>query len=106
MLRPMPVYGPTSRRGAAHGTWQWLLLSAGVVGLDQWSKWLVVRHFELYETLRLLPVFNLTRAHNQCGGLDLRQKAADTGQIEVGILDLGVKPGQHIPKIRAMTHVS
>ena len=47
------------------GQWRWLWLSAAVVALDQWSKWLVVRHFRFGEWLTLLPVFDLVHAHNR-----------------------------------------
>ena len=46
------------------GQWRWLWLSAALIGFDQWSKWLVSRLFALYETRAVLPVFNLTLAHN------------------------------------------
>jgi signal peptidase II len=43
---------------------RWLLLAALVIVLDQYSKWLVQQHFELYESLRLSSWFNLTLAYN------------------------------------------
>ena len=43
---------------------RWLLLAILVVVLDQYSKWLVLQHFELYQTLRLTSWFNLTLAYN------------------------------------------
>ncbi len=43
---------------------RWLWLSGLLIVLDQWSKAAVTARFELYETLRVLPVFNLTLAHN------------------------------------------
>lgn len=46
------------------GQWRWLWLSAALIGVDQWSKWLVGRSFTLYEVRPVLPVFNLTLAHN------------------------------------------
>jgi signal peptidase II len=45
--------------------WRWLALSAVLIALDQWSKSLIERRFSLYETLTVLPVFNVTRAHNR-----------------------------------------
>jgi signal peptidase II len=50
--------------GNATGQWRWLGLTLGVIALDQWSKWLIVRAFALGDSLTLLPVFNLVRAHN------------------------------------------
>jgi len=43
---------------------RWLLLAVLVIVLDQYSKWLVLQHFELYQTLRLTSWFNLTLAYN------------------------------------------
>jgi len=43
---------------------RWLLLAALVIVLDQYSKWLVLQHFELYQNLRLSSWFNLTLAYN------------------------------------------
>src|SRR5262245_45743400 len=45
-----------------------------------------------------------TRSYNQYGGFNLRQEASNAGQIEVAILDLGVKRRQRIPEIRTMAH--
>jgi signal peptidase II len=48
----------------AIGQWRWLWLTAALIGVDQWTKWLVSRSFTLYEVRPVLPVFNLTLAHN------------------------------------------
>lgn len=47
------------------GQLRWLGLSGLLVALDQWTKLLVERSFELHETRTLLPVFDLVRAHNR-----------------------------------------
>ena len=47
-----------------HGALAWLWLAAGVIALDQLTKWVVVRNFGLYEVATLLPVLDLTRLHN------------------------------------------
>ncbi len=49
----------TPRSGLA-----WLWLSLAVILLDQWSKWLLVAHFQLYEVRHLTPGFNLVHVHN------------------------------------------
>lgn len=46
------------------GAWIWLWLSAAVIVLDQLSKWLVVSHLAVYDSIRVLPVFNLVLIHN------------------------------------------
>lgn len=43
---------------------RWLWLSFAVIALDQASKALVVREFDLFEVKPLLPVLDLTRLHN------------------------------------------
>lgn len=43
---------------------KWLKLSALVIVLDQLSKWLISGWLELYQTVEILPFFNLTLAHN------------------------------------------
>lgn len=52
------------RLPASASGWRWLPLSAAVIALDQVTKALVERSFELYESRVLLPVLDLTRAHN------------------------------------------
>lgn len=43
---------------------KWLWLSGLVIVLDQVSKWMISSSFSLYETLAVMPYFNLTLAHN------------------------------------------
>ncbi|PCI18499.1 MAG: signal peptidase II [Piscirickettsiaceae bacterium] len=43
---------------------KWLWLSLLVFVLDQASKLWVVKHFELYESVQLLPSLNFTYVHN------------------------------------------
>ena len=52
------------QKSSAQGQLRWLILSATVVGLDQWSKHLVERSMQIYESRYYLPVFNIVRAHN------------------------------------------
>jgi len=42
----------------------WLWLSLAVVGLDQATKFLVTRFFDLYERVEVLPVLDFTLLHN------------------------------------------
>jgi len=42
----------------------WLGLSAGVVLIDQLTKWLVIDALTLYQRISILPVFDLVRLHN------------------------------------------
>ena len=43
---------------------KYLIISAIVIGLDQVTKWLMVSWLALYETVAIMPYFNLTMAHN------------------------------------------
>jgi len=43
---------------------KWLWLSAAVVALDQATKYLVARNFELHEAVEILPFFSLVLVHN------------------------------------------
>jgi signal peptidase II len=56
-----------SEQAAAVGRsgWRWLLLSLLTVAADQLVKGWIVRHFALYESLTVLPVFDIMRAHNE-----------------------------------------
>ncbi|MBV6422565.1 MAG: Lipoprotein signal peptidase [Steroidobacteraceae bacterium] len=44
--------------------WRWLPLAALIIAADQASKAWIERHFELYESVTLLPVLDITRLHN------------------------------------------
>ena len=43
---------------------KYLTISAVVIVLDQVTKWLMVSWLALYETVAVMPYFNLTMAHN------------------------------------------
>ena len=43
---------------------KWLWLTAVVIVLDQASKWLMSAWLDLYQSIMVLPFFNLTLAHN------------------------------------------
>ena len=44
---------------------RWLWLSSAVLGLDQLTKWVVGRSMHVYQSIELLPFFNLTYLRNQ-----------------------------------------
>jgi len=44
--------------------WKWLWLSGVVLVLDQATKWFMASWLSLYETVAVVPFFNLTMAHN------------------------------------------
>ena len=44
--------------------WSWLLVSAGVIGLDQLTKWLIQQVLVFGQSIRVLPFFNLVLVYN------------------------------------------
>ena len=46
------------------GKSSWLALSVAVIVLDQLSKWFVASHMHVYQTVYVLPVFNIALLHN------------------------------------------
>ena len=46
------------------GKSSWLGLSLAVVVLDQLSKWFAASHMQVYQTIYVLPVFNIALFHN------------------------------------------
>lgn len=42
----------------------WLSIASTVVVIDQFTKWLIVENFTLYQRIPVLPVFDLVRLHN------------------------------------------
>ncbi|AFU19879.1 signal peptidase II [Actinobacillus equuli subsp. equuli] len=43
---------------------KWLWLSLATIIIDLWTKYIVVQRFELYESVNVLPIFNLTYVRN------------------------------------------
>lgn len=54
----------TPRRAFQYQNAHWLWLAGCVIVLDQITKQLVVRNFDLFDSVALLPVLNLTHMHN------------------------------------------
>jgi signal peptidase II len=71
----------------------WLWLSAAVIVLDHLTKLAIERHFELYETLRLLPVFNLVRAHNTGAAFSFLDDASGWQRWLFSLLAVAVSAG-------------
>jgi len=49
---------------SAHSALRWLPLTAIVIALDQWSKTWIERNFELFESVAIWPILDITRVHN------------------------------------------
>lgn len=63
----------------------WLWLSLAVIILDQVSKQMVHINMEQYESLRLLPVLNLTYMHNTGAAFSMLSSAPPLVFITLGI---------------------
>ncbi len=72
------------------GQLHWLLLTAAVVGADQWSKRLVEGALELSGTRYLLPVFNIVRAHNRGVAFSMFSTSAGWQRWAFSALAIGV----------------
>jgi signal peptidase II len=62
--RPIPMPTPVPPPVQRTHPFAWLWLSASVIALDQATKFLVTRFFELYERVEVLPVLDFTLLHN------------------------------------------
>ncbi len=45
--------------------WRWLPLTVAVIGLDQFTKLLVVRHMQRYGSIKVLPVLDISLRYNK-----------------------------------------
>lgn len=43
----------------------WVVVTFVAIGLDQLTKWVILGRFEEFETMTVLPVLQITRAHNE-----------------------------------------
>ncbi len=63
----------------------WLWLSAAVMLVDQVTKQLVVRNFELYDVLPVIPHFNLIRLHNTGAAFSMLSNAPPLFFVTLGV---------------------
>ncbi len=70
--------------------WIWLVLSVLVVGLDQYTKYLVVTHLQVFQTIHVLPVLNITRLQNTGAAFSLLSNASGWQRWFFVVLALGV----------------
>jgi signal peptidase II len=70
--------------------WRWLPLSAGVILVDQLTKLEIVKNFELYERVEVLPVLDITRLHNTGAAFSMLASASGWQRWFFTVLALGV----------------
>jgi signal peptidase II len=73
--------------------WRWLPLSAGVIVIDQLTKLEIVKHFELYERIEVLPVLDITRLHNTGAAFSMFAGASGWQRWFFALLAVGVGVG-------------
>ena len=83
------LLGPAQETRAS--VWLWLTLA--VIALDQWTKTLVIRHFEEFEYMTVLPVLDLMRLHNEGAAFSLLSDASGWQRWMFIALGVGVSAG-------------
>ena len=63
-LNAPSVTGERRRLAGEANGWRWLPLALGVIVLDQATKAWLVQHFTLYQSVRVLPVLDITLMFN------------------------------------------
>jgi signal peptidase II len=76
---------PVGRSG-----WRWLPLALVLIGVDQLTKWLIVRSFELYESVRVLSVLDITYAQNRGAAFSFLDGAGGWQRWFFAVLAIGV----------------
>lgn len=77
-------------QAADEGASNWMWLSGIVIALDQITKALVARSLELYQTVELLPILNLTHLHNTGAAFSMLAGATGWQRWFFTVLGLGV----------------
>ena len=75
------------------GAWAWLWLTLAVIVLDQWTKWLITSNFVEYQSVTLLPVFDLIRLHNEGAAFSFLSNASGWQRWMFTALGIGVSAG-------------
>ena len=76
----------TSRFGA----WAWLWLTLAVIVLDQWTKRLITSNFAEFQSVTVLPVFDLVRLHNEGAAFSFLSNASGWQRWMFTALAIGV----------------
>jgi signal peptidase II len=74
-------------------TLRWLWLSAGVIGLDQITKSIASRYLVLHQPVSVLPVLDLTLAHNTGAAFNLLRDAGGWQRWLFSVLAVVVSMG-------------
>ena len=90
----------TGERGRGAAAWavnfgssHWLVLSLVIIGLDQWTKRLVIDRFAEFDSVVLLPVLELMRLHNEGAAFSFLADASGWQRWLFVALGAGVSAG-------------
>lgn len=75
------------------GAWAWLWLTLAVIVLDQWTKWLITSNFVEFQSVTVLPVFDLVRLHNEGAAFSFLSDASGWQRWMFTALAIGVSAG-------------
>lgn len=65
-----------ANRTPARSLWPWLALALFIVLADQFTKFLILGHYQLGDSTRVLGFFNVVRAHNTGAAFSFLAQAA------------------------------
>ena len=85
--------GPTLKSLGRFGALRWLAVAAIVVGLDQWTKLLILSNFAEFDSIVLLPVLELMRLHNEGAAFSFLAGASGWQRWLFIVLGIGVSIG-------------
>ena len=71
----------------------WLWLTLAVIVTDQWTKWLVMQNFSLFESVAVLPMLDLVRLHNEGAAFSFLSNASGWQRWLFTAVGLGVSAG-------------
>ena len=70
--------------------WRWLPVTAAVIGLDQFTKLLVVHHVKLYSSIQVLPVLDISLRYNKGAAFSFLEGASGWQRWFFTVLALAV----------------
>ena len=71
----------------------WLWLTLAVIVTDQWTKWLVMQNFSLFESVAVLPMLDLVRLHNEGAAFSFLSNASGWQRWLFTAVGIGVSAG-------------
>lgn len=75
------------------GASNWLWLTLAIVGLDQWTKRMIVDRFEPFDEIELLPILDIVRWHNEGAAWSILDNAGGWQRWFFMVLGVSVSVG-------------